>query len=202
MVFAVSAGEAEEAPALEDPTRTQVRGFLLAGALCAVMGCNGEGAPDQAAPLPQGAMSSEEAHRAEVEAALDAFVAGVTADRPADAAAWAERLQTYLEGNPEFYGSAAALLDEEGRVTASPYVHRTDDGYRTLDLAQPDYDIEQQDWITLPLAADAAVWTPPYFDEGGGEIWMITHSVPASDGDRVFAVVTTDLPVEGPGAAE
>ena len=33
----------------------------------------------------------------------------------------------------------------------------------------------------MPLAADAGVWTPPYFDAGGGEIWMITRSVPARD---------------------
>ena len=38
----------------------------------------------------------------------------------------------------------------------------------------------------------------PYFDAGGGEIWMITRSVPARDA-WVFAIVTTDLPVDAPG---
>ena len=134
-----------------------------------------------------------------VVAAVDSLVAQLVADRPADAAAYSERLRAYLQAHPGFYGVAAALLDESGTVTASPYVHRTADGYRTLDLAQPDYNIEEQEWIRMPLAANAGVWTPPYFDAGGGEIWMITRSVPARDSKGIFAIVTTDLPVDDPG---
>ena len=96
-----------------------------------------------------------------VVVALDSLVAELAANRPSDAAGYAERLRTYLEAHPAFYGAAAALLDEAGDVTASPYVHRTADGYRTLDLARPDYGIEEQEWITMPLAANAGIWTPP-----------------------------------------
>ena len=142
---------------------------------------------------------ADEALQTEVAAALDSLVAELVADRPADAAAYAERLQAYLKNHPEFYGSAAALMDESGTVTVSPYVHRSGDEYQTLDLAQPDYNIEAQEWITLPLAANGSTWTPPYFDEGGGEIWMITRSVPARDDGGIFAIVTTDLPVDAPG---
>ena len=134
-----------------------------------------------------------------VVVALDSLVAELAADRPSDAAGYAERLRTYLEAHPAFYGAAAALVDEAGDVTASPYVHRAADGYRTLDLARPDYRIDEQEWITMPLAANAGIWTPPYFDAGGGEIWMITRSVPARDSEGVFAIVTTDLPVDAPG---
>ena len=66
-------------------------------------------------------------------------------------------------------------------------------------LPSPIYDIEAQEWITMPLAANASIWTPPYFDAGGGEIWMITRSVPARDAEGIFAIVTTDLPVDAPG---
>ena len=52
--------------------------------------------------------------------------------------------------------------------------------------------------MTAPLAAGAGVWTDPYFDAGGGEIWMITRSVPVRDAGGVFAIVTTDLPVDEP----
>ena len=91
-----------------------------------------------------------------------------------------------------------ALLDDEGSIIASPYVHRADDGYVVLDLAVPSYDIESRAWVTAPLAANAGVWTEPYFDAGGGEIWMITRSVPVRDAGRIFAILTTDLPVEEP----
>ncbi len=134
----------------------------------------------------------------EAVAALDALAADLAADRPADAAVYTERLRAYLEANPAFYGSAVALLDRAGKVTASPYVYRTDAGYATLDLATPSYDIDTQEWVTAPLAANAGVWTDPYFDAGGGEIWMITRSVPVHDAEGVFALVTTDLPVDAP----
>ena len=118
------------------------------------------------------------------------------AERPADAATYTQHLRAYLEAHPAFYGSAVALLDEAGTVTASPYVYRTAEGYDTLDLATPPYTIEAQDWFTMPLAVNGSIWTAPYFDAGGGEIWMITRSVPARDNEGVFAIVTTDLPVD------
>ena len=42
---------------------------------------------------------------------------------------------------------------------------------------------------------------PPALDHdaGGGEIWMITRSVPVRDAKGIFAIVTTDLPVDAPG---
>ena len=146
--------------------------------------------------------SKQEASRTAVVAALDTLVAELVAelvaDRPADAAAYTERLQAYLEAHPAFYGSAAALLDRSGTVIASPYVYRTADGYATIDLAVPSYNIETQEWFTAPLAANAGVWTAPYFDAGGGEIWMITRSVPVRDAGGFFAIITTNLPVDAP----
>ena len=120
-------------------------------------------------------------------------------DRPLDADAYTERLRAYLDPHPAFYGGAAALLAESGRVIASPYVHRTDNGYVVLDLAVPFYGIESQAWVTEPLAANAGVWTEPCFDAEGGDIWMVTRSVLVCDGGSIFALVTTDLPVEAPG---
>ena len=152
-----------------------------------------------AAPACRVGAPAQEALQTEVAAALDTLVAELVAERPTDAAAYAERLRDYLEGHPAFYGSAAALMDEAGTVTASPYVYRTADGYHIRDLALPEYNIEAQEWITMPLAANASIWTPPYFDAGGGEIWMTTHSVPARDAGGIFAIVTTDLPVDAPG---
>ncbi len=141
---------------------------------------------------------TQEALQTAVVAALDTLVAELVAERPADPAAYTQRLRAYLEAHPAFYGSAVALLDEAGTVTTSPYLYRTADAYDTLDLATPPYNIEAQDWFTVPLAVNASIWTAPYFDAGGGEIWMITRSVPARDDEGVFAIVTTDLPVDAP----
>ena len=131
--------------------------------------------------------------------ALDALAAELAAARPTDAAAYAERLRAYRDAPPAFYGSAAALLDQDGKIAASLYVYHTADGYATLDLAVPSHNIEPQVWVTAPLAANAGVWTAPYFDAEGGEIRMVTRSVPVRDAEGVFAFITTDLPVEDPG---
>ena len=88
-------------------------------------------------------------------------------------------LRAYVKAHSTFYGSAVALLNDSGTVMTSPYVYRSGDGLATLDLATPGYNIEAQVWFAMPLAANAGIWTAPYFDKGGGEIWMITRSVPA-----------------------
>ena len=103
-----------------------------------------------------------------------------------------------MEANPAFFGAAAALVDPSGAVSASPYVYRTGSGYTSKDLATPDYGIEDQQWFAMPLSRQRGGWTDPYFDAGGGEVWMVTRSVPASDARGVFAVVTTDLVVNDP----
>ena len=141
---------------------------------------------------------TQEGLKTAVVAALDTLVAELLAERPADPAAYTERLRAYLEANPAFYGSAAALLDHAGVVTTCPYVYRTANGYATHDLATPTYNIETQVWVTAPLAANTGVWTAPYFDAGGGEIWMVTRSVPALDIEGIFAIITTDLAVDAP----
>ena len=158
---------------------------LAALALMVVQGC-GDGGSD------------EGKLREAVVVALDAFAAELVADRPSGAEEYTERLQAYLEAHLSFFGSAAALLDRWGIVVSSPYVYRTDDGYASTDLATPSYKIEEQEWLIAPLEANAGVWTEPYFDAGGGEIWMVTRSLPVRDADGIFAIITTDLPVDAP----
>ena len=85
---------------------------------------------------------TQEVLQTAVVTALDTLVAEVVAERLADAIAYSERLRAYLEAHLAFYGSAAALLDPAGTVTASPYVYRTADGYATRDLAIPAYNID------------------------------------------------------------
>ena len=130
--------------------------------------------------------------------ALDDRAAELAADPRADAAGYTERLRSYLQDHPSFFGNAAVLLDRSGAVITSPYVYRTADDYATTDLATPSYNIEAQEWFTDPLAANAGGWTDPYFDAGGGDVWMITRSVPVRDSEGIFVIITTDLVVDPP----
>ena len=141
---------------------------------------------------------NQEPSQTAVVDALDSLAAKLVAGRPADADAYTERLQAYLEAHPAFFGSAVALLDRSGTVITSPYVYRTGEGYAVKDIAVPSYNIEVQEWFAAPLATEESIWTAPYFDAGGGEIWMITRSVPVRDAEGIFAIITTDLPVDAP----
>ena len=48
------------------------------------------------------------------------------------------------------------------------------------------------------IGGRASVWTNPYFDAEGAEIWMVTRSVPVRGAEGIFALVTTDLPAKAP----
>lgn len=140
----------------------------------------------------------ESEQRAQVESALDAFVADLVTEPTTDAAELTARIRAYLDAHPGFFGSTVALIGNDGFVTTSPYVYRGPDGLLEKELAVPGYDIDEQAWLTGPRDSKQALWSEPYFDAGGGEIWMVTRSVPIVDENVVTAVATTDLPIAQP----
>lgn len=147
--------------------------------------------------------------QAEIEDHLAAFVTDMQA-RPPSAADLTERVRHYLEKCPgACYGATVTLLNDARKAVASPYWYRRT-GWRSIrfqgkleyaDLMSPDYRIDEQRWLQAPLQAEAAVWSEPYFDAGGGETWMRTLSVPVTVGDRIIAVATTDLKVPAPAGS-
>lgn len=132
-----------------------------------------------------------------VEVKLAAFADELVEDRP-PAAELGARIRAYLEDNPEFFGSTVALIGEDGKVSTSPYVYRLNGGLAEVELAYPEYDIDHQDWLVRPRDGKQPVWSEPYFDDGGGNIWMVTRSVPLLENGEVYAVATTDLPIDPP----
>jgi len=111
-----------------------------------------------------------------------------------------EKVESYLrevlERNPEIYGSCIAFkphgLDPE--VTAyAPYWYRSEEGSKFEQLAKPDYNYFQWDWYRLPRDAGHAMWTEPYFDDGGGNTIMITYSAPFRRDDAFWGIATIDI---------
>jgi phosphoserine phosphatase RsbU/P len=80
-------------------------------------------------------------------------------------------------------------------------VYRTATGLEEKELAVPEYGIDEQEWLARPRESRQPMWTEPYYDAGGGEIWMMTRSVPLQRDGKVYAVITTDLPVAPPDGA-
>jgi hypothetical protein len=177
--------------------------LLLGMIACADPDASATAAADSAAASARAAAdSANKAARLKVQGALAVF-AGELEAAPLDRASLPPRIRAYLEANPEFYGSTVTLIGADGKATTSPYVYRTASGLEEKELAVPEYDIDQQEWLAAARDSRQPFWTEPYFDAGGGEIWMMTRSVPLYRGDKVYAVVTTDLPVAPPlGAAK
>ncbi len=111
-----------------------------------------------------------------------------------------EKVESYLrevlEKNPEIYGSCIAFKPRghDPEVTAyAPYWYRGEDGPKFEQLAKPDYNYFQWDWYRLPRDAGHAMWTEPYFDDGGGNTIMITYSAPFRREEVFWGIATIDI---------
>jgi sigma-B regulation protein RsbU (phosphoserine phosphatase) len=131
----------------------------------------------------------------EVEAAMTTFVESLQQSFPDDVQV-SNRIAAYLERHPSyFYGSTIAVINPDSSVRLSPYWYRSGTSLAFANLAVASYQIRTKSWFTEPIAKRAAVWTEPYFDAGGGEIWMRTYSVPVIINGTIVAIATTDLAV-------
>lgn len=133
-----------------------------------------------------------------VETAMRVFASWLQNDPPT-ASTVSDRVRLYITGQPDyFFGSTVTLLDANGLATTSPYWYRKNRSLDSKELAVPSYSINTQDWLRKPIDTKAPYWTAPYFDSGGGEIWMRTYSIPIIVNNKVVAVATTDLAVKKP----
>ena len=100
------------------------------------------------------------------------------------------------------YGAAVAFEPSvHGRPQRfAPYCHQHEGGVRFLDLSKDDYSYETQEWYRSAVDSGAEVWSEPYEDEGGGDVFMATFSVPffrtVGGEARIAGVATADLALE------
>ncbi len=121
--------------------------------------------------------------------------------------AWDEKtlldhIKRMVMRNGRVFGSTVAFLPyafEPQIEKFAPYFCRTPDGIKFEQLGNDTYDYFSKDWFRVPVKLEKAIWTDPYFDEGGGNVVMITYARPmffkpvdASPG-AVRAIVTGDV---------
>ncbi len=144
-----------------------------------------------------GEMLPSDSLKTAVAASLDGFVASLH-DVPDTSGIFA-LLQAYLEANPVIYGSAYALvpvISGSDTLRYAPYIYRTKDGFITKYL-EKSYDYSKDEWYAVPVKTKTGFWSEPYFDAGGGDVNMITYSVPIVVQDTVLVgVVTADLEIK------
>lgn len=160
---------------------------------------------------------ASKADEAEAAHDLEVFAQSLTNETLNNKTALTEALVVYLqEHGPVYFGATVTVLDgDSGKAKYSPYVYRSGGANSTVvlttdDLMDPSYRIDEQPWLREPIDTASAIWTEPYFDQGGGNVWMETRSQPifldtpdgGGDDDNgsaeVIAVATTDILVEDP----
>lgn len=130
-------------------------------------------------------------------------LAGVLASSPRlSANSFKKILEEHLKPNEEIFGSAVAFEPFASPTGAlfAPYLHRSDNTTRYLNLAESAYNYPDHPWYSLPRTTGEATWSEPYFDTGGGNIVMSTYSVPmfrTVKGERRFiGVATADVSID------
>lgn len=109
-------------------------------------------------------------------------------------------LSSIVKNNSEIYGSCLAFAPHEFNSNIeyfAPYYYKKGNSFLYENLARADYFYPEWDWYKNPVKEGKALWSEPYFDEGGGNELMTTYSVPfySQDGrnDSLIGVITADV---------
>ncbi len=99
--------------------------------------------------------------------------------------------------NPNIVGAAVAYnpsYEPKKGQPFSPYAYRDSTGIHTKQLTDKEYDYQHQEWYQRPIEMGKGVWSEPYIDKGGGEVPMITYSLPLMNNQgEIYAVQTADI---------
>lgn len=107
-------------------------------------------------------------------------------------------IENTLTKNEQVFGSTIAY--EPFRFSPdlyywSPFYSRTPWGTTQFtQLGTPEYNYFDREWYLQPKIRNTSILSAPYYDEGGGEIWMVTWSVPFYESNGDFkGVATADI---------
>ena len=104
-----------------------------------------------------------------------------------------------LKWEAEAYGLTLGFEPGEfkGKKEYCLYVYRTPEGIKRKDLHEDEkYKYQTLDWYTVPRREGRDLWGAPYFDDGGGDIWMVSYSARLRRNKKFVGVLTVDLPIE------
>ncbi len=109
-------------------------------------------------------------------------------------------LRRNVEMNDLAYGVAIAFspysFSPRKRLFA-PYVYKHNGALIQKDTGTIyDYTQPRWDWYSEAIRTGQPRWSDPYFDEGAGNVWMVTYSVPFRRQGKVRGVATVDVALE------
>lgn len=109
-----------------------------------------------------------------------------------------QTIKAFLDTNSTIFGITVALEPHvliESLGDFSPYYYRKENNIAFSDLADSQYQYRNRPWYSESKTENAAVWSEPYLDVGGGNIFMVTYSTPIhlADGKTFAGVATADI---------
>ncbi|HOJ08440.1 MAG: HAMP domain-containing protein [Ignavibacteriota bacterium] len=114
-----------------------------------------------------------------------------------------EILNIMVGENDAIYGATIAFepyMFDKGKKYLAPYVYKSSGSLEISSLATEAYNYPSADWYKVPKSLGKAVWSEPYYDEGGGNALMSTFSVPIFkrvNGERkIIGIITSDISLE------
>ncbi|MBI2470806.1 MAG: SpoIIE family protein phosphatase [Planctomycetes bacterium] len=109
-------------------------------------------------------------------------------------------IRTVVKNNSEIYGSTISFEPyafDKNALYFGPYFYKSNGKIRFTYLGGESYRYFYLDWYQIPKELNRAVWSEPYYDEGGGNIIMCTYSVPfyktISGKKQFMGIVTADV---------
>ena len=106
-----------------------------------------------------------------------------------------------VKTNPNIVGSSIAFREgmHHGDKWFAPYSYNDSQTgeIHSKQLGNEDYDYFNMQWFSAVIADSMAHWSDPYYDDGGGEVMMVTYSAPIRDtAGNILGVITADLSVQ------
>jgi len=154
----------------------------------------------------QSTLTREMAERLDSDLRQLATVPRLMAATLAERSDWTEGqieawLHSALNKDSRVFGICVAFEPYEfdpAQENCALYVCRTPSGILTKRLLPPAYKplYREWPWYSRPRQERRAVWSEPFVDEGGGNVPMLTYSVPFQRHGKFVGVVTADLAVE------
>jgi signal transduction histidine kinase/ActR/RegA family two-component response regulator len=104
--------------------------------------------------------------------------------------------------NPRVYGMALAFEPGMRKTVEDlfcPYAYRSQGKVATMNIGREVYDWYGDDkwqWWSLPKELGKGGWVEPYYDEGAGNVLMLTYSTPFQKEGKFYGVATVDIDLE------